>query len=117
MMAAFEAASRSAPFPIDDPVFHSPTLAVVATNVAVDKTRLTKLAMMANTGAARTIAPYHTNGDGDQFYAFSTNRVERDVSLTVLGSLAADVLSTAIARGVLMATGVPGWKSVRDLDG
>ena len=83
----------------------------------MDKTPLTKLAMMANTGAARAIAPYHTEGDGDQLYAFSTNRVKRDVPLTVLGSLAADVLGTAIARGVQMATGVPGWKAVRDLEG
>jgi L-aminopeptidase/D-esterase-like protein len=114
--AAFEAASKSAAVTIDDAALHSTTLGVVATNVALGKTRLTKLAMMANTGASRAIAPYHTEGDGDQLYAFSTNRVERDVPLTVLGSLAADVLGTAIARGVLMATGVPGWKAVRDLD-
>jgi L-aminopeptidase/D-esterase-like protein len=115
--AAFDAASRSAAVTIDDAAFHSTTLGVVATNIAVDKTRLTKLAMMANTGASRAIAPYHTEGDGDQLYAFSTNRVQRDVPLTVLGSLAADVLGTAIGRGVQMATGVPGWKAVRDLEG
>jgi L-aminopeptidase/D-esterase-like protein len=115
LVRRFEAASRSADAHIQDAPFHSTTLSVVATNVALTKTQLNKLAIMANTGASRAIAPYHTEGDGDQMYAVSTGRVQRDVSLTLLGSLAADVVGTAIARGVQTATGVPGWKAVRDL--
>src|SRR5438132_3445427 len=45
-----------------DPVLHSTTLAVVGTNVRFSKTALTKIAMMASTGAARPINPQHTNG-------------------------------------------------------
>ena len=71
---------------LDDQPFRATTLTVIATNVALDKTSLTKLAMMANTGAARAINPYHTQGDGDQVLAISTNRLKRDVSLTALGS-------------------------------
>ncbi len=52
----------------------STTLAVVATNVELTKTALTKMAMMANCGAARAIRPYHTTGDGDQLFAVSTAR-------------------------------------------
>jgi len=112
---AFGRVGRSAAISVQDDPLHSTTLSVVATNIALDKTRLTKLAMMVNTGAARAIAPYHTEGDGDQVYAVSTNHVQRDVSLTVLGSVAADVLAVAIRRAVEQATSVPGWSAVRDL--
>ena len=112
---AFGAAGRAAAVHVQDEALHSTTLSVVATNVSLSKTRLTKLAMMVNTANARVIAPYHTEGDGDQVYAVSTNRVRRDVPLTVLGAVASDVLATAIQRAVAQATGVPGWKAVRDL--
>ena len=115
LRADFGAAGRSAAVTIEDQALHSTTLSVIATNVALDKTRLTKLAMMINTGAARAIGPYHTEGDGDQVYAVSTNRVHRDVPLTVLGSVAADLVGTAIRRAVETATGVAGWPAVRDL--
>jgi L-aminopeptidase/D-esterase-like protein len=98
-----------------DRPFRATTIGVVATNVALDKTRLTKLAMMANTGAARAINPYHTEGDGDQVLALSTGALRREVSLTALGATAAEVLADAIVRAVTTATGVPGWPAVRDL--
>jgi L-aminopeptidase/D-esterase-like protein len=95
---------------LQDEALRSTTLAVVATNVAVGKTPLTKLAMMANCGAARAIRPYHTTGDGDQLFAVSTGTLTRpDIPLTVLGSLAADVIAEAIVRGVRAASGVEGW--------
>jgi L-aminopeptidase/D-esterase-like protein len=101
---------------LDDPALRSTTLGVVATNVELSKTALTKLAMMANCGASRAIRPYHTTGDGDQLFAISTARVQRtDLQLTVLGSLAADLLADAIVRGVRAATSVEGWIAVRDL--
>jgi L-aminopeptidase/D-esterase-like protein len=101
---------------LDDEALRSTTLGVVATNVELNKTALTKVAMMANCGAARAIRPYHTTGDGDQLFAVSTARLQRpDVPLTVLGALAAEVVADAIVRGVRAATGVPGWPAVRDL--
>jgi L-aminopeptidase/D-esterase-like protein len=97
---------------LEDPALRSTTLAVVATNVALAKTALTKLAMMANCGAARAIRPYHTTGDGDQLFAVSTATIEReDVQLTALGALAADVVAEAIVRGVRAAKGIEGWPS------
>lgn len=102
--------------PLEDPALRSTTLAVVATNVALTKTALTKLAMMANCGAARVIRPYHTTGDGDQLFAVSTARLERpNLQLTVLGALAADLVADAIVRGVRAAKGVEGWPSVSGL--
>jgi L-aminopeptidase/D-esterase-like protein len=101
--------------PLADEPLRATTLAVVATNVAISKTHLTKLAMMANTGAARAINPYHTQGDGDQVLTVSTGLSKADVSLTALGAIAAEVVADAIVRAARMATGVPGWVAVREL--
>ena len=107
--------SPRAEAPLADQPARATTLTIVATNVMLDKTRLTKLAMMANTGPARVINPYHTDGDGDQMFAMSTGAVTRDVSLSVIGAIAAELAADAILRAVTTATGVPGWKAVRDL--
>jgi L-aminopeptidase/D-esterase-like protein len=98
---------------LQDPALGSTTLAVVATNVELTKTALTKVAMMANCGAARAIRPYHTTGDGDQLYAISTAKIRRpDLQLTVIGALAADMIAEAIVRGVRAARGVQDWPGV-----
>lgn len=95
---------------VEDDALRSTTLVVVATNVELTKTALTKLAMMANCGAARAIRPYHTTGDGDQLFAVSTAKLQRaDLPLTVLGALAADVVADAIVRGVRAAKSIEGW--------
>jgi L-aminopeptidase/D-esterase-like protein len=113
---AFDRAAHRAATIVEDRPLHATTLSVVATNVTLDKTQLTKLAMMANTGAARAVSPYHTDGDGDQVLAVSTEKTARaDLSLTVLGAVAAEAVATAIVRGVMTATGVPGWAAARDL--
>jgi L-aminopeptidase/D-esterase-like protein len=91
------------------------TLGVIATNVSFTKTELTKLAMMANSGAARAIQPYHTQSDGDQMLAVSTGSLPASLSLTAFGAIAAEVVADAIVRAVLAATSVAGWTAVRDL--
>ena len=101
--------------PIADSALRATTLAAVGTNVTLSKTELTKLAMMANTGAARAINPYHTQGDGDQVLAISTGLSSTSVSLTALGAIAAEVVADAIGRAVRTATGVPGWAAVSEL--
>lgn len=99
--------------PIQDPALGSTTIVVVATNVALTKTMLTKVASMANCGAARAVRPYHTTGDGDQLIATSTGKLPRpDLQLTVIGALAADVVAEAIVRGVRAARGLPEWPGV-----
>ena len=100
--------------PLEDDALRSTTLGVVATNAPLTKTALTKLAMMANCGAARAIRPYHTTGDGDQMFAVSTSTLKTsDVPLTALGSLAADLVADAIARAVRAAATVEGWVGLR----
>ena len=100
---------------LHDPALHSTTLVVVATNVEFTKTALTKIAMMASTGAARAINPYHTNGDGDSTFAISTNRVKSDLGISVIGALAADLVSATVLRAVGTATSIEGWPAARDL--
>jgi L-aminopeptidase/D-esterase-like protein len=101
--------------PLADAAFRATTLAVIGTNVGFTKTQLTKLAMMANTGAARAINPYHTQGDGDQVLAVSTGEAGASVSLTAIGAIAAEVLADAVLRAVRTATGVPGWAAAGEL--
>jgi L-aminopeptidase/D-esterase-like protein len=105
---------KSPAVPLNDDALRSTTLVVVATNVTLAKTPLTKLAMMANCGAARAIRPYHTTGDGDQLFAVSTGALARpNLPLTTIASLAADVVGDAIVRGVRAATSVEGWPAAR----
>ena len=98
-----------------DPALQSTTLVVVATNAEFTKTALTKIAMMASTGAARAINPYHTNGDGDSTFAISTNRVKSDLGISVIGTLAADLVSATVLRAVKAASSIEGWPAARDL--
>ena len=99
---------------IFDDVLRSTTLVVVATNIDFNKTELTKLSMMASVGAGRCINPYHTNGDGDSTFFLSTNRLKVDLLVSVVGSLAAEVVSEAVLRAVKMAKSIEGWPSYED---
>jgi len=101
---------------VQDPVLHSTTLVVVATNARFNKTAMTKIAMMASTGAARTINPYHTNGDGDSTFAVSTGKIDSDLGISVIGSLAAETVSEAVLRAVKAARSIEGWPSCNDYE-
>lgn len=84
------------------------TLAVIATDAALAKADLKRLAMMAHTGMARAINPVHTPLDGDIVFALSVGekRLENGaLGLAALGAMAADTLARAIARGIYEAGG------------
>ena len=99
---------------VNDGALRSTTLAVVATNLDFDKVQLTKIAMMASTGAARAINPYHTTGDGDSTFAISSNSLKTEIPLSVVGALAAELVAEAAARSVKMATSIEDWPAYRD---
>lgn len=91
------------------------TLAVIATNAAMSKAELKRLAIMAQVGLGRAINPVHTPLDGDIVFALSTARHDAPPTvfdLTELGALAANTLARTIARGVYEAGGVPGAADV-----
>jgi L-aminopeptidase/D-esterase-like protein len=86
---------------------------VVATNVALTKAGVNKLAQMAQTGLARAIRPVHTLIDGDVVFALSLGDKSGDP--TVIGALAADVLSEAIVRAVRAAETLHGMPAAKEL--
>jgi L-aminopeptidase/D-esterase-like protein len=93
------------------------TIAVVATDAALDKGGCRRLAIMAQDGLARAIRPVHTPFDGDTVFALATGAgpgVE-PAALARLGSAAADCLARAVMRAVLAAeplAGVPSWRQL-----
>ena len=94
------------------------TIAVVATNARLDKASAKRLAVMAQDGLARSIRPVHTPQDGDTVFAIATGRHEMGddpLALGELGTLAADCLARAVARGVYNAAtlgAARGWRDV-----
>jgi D-aminopeptidase len=88
----------------------STTLVVVATDAILTKAQAKRLAVMAQSGLSRAIYPVHTPLDGDVVFAASTGRrplADPHLSLAGLGTIAANVVARAIARGVFMATALP----------
>lgn len=86
------------------------TLAIVATDAALDQAQLTRMAIAAHDGIARAIVPAHTPFDGDIVFAVSTG-TGGDVDargLLGIGHAAATCLARAIARGVYEARTLPG---------
>jgi len=90
------------------------TIGVVATNVALDKPQITKIAQMAHDGLARAIYPAHTMFDGDTIFAISTGektldgleKNQRDRIITQIGISAADSFARAIIHGLISAESV-----------
>lgn len=88
----------------------STTIALVATDAALTKPEVRRLAHMADDGLARAIRPAHAPMDGDTVFAVATQRRPNragPAGLTEIGLLAADCLARAIARGVYAATALP----------
>jgi L-aminopeptidase/D-esterase-like protein len=95
------------------------TLVVVATDATLTKAQANRLAVMAQSGLSRAIYPVHSPLDGDIVFAASTGRrplADPLHGLSALGTLAANVVARAIARGVYEARALsvpqalPSWK-------
>lgn len=87
------------------------TIAIVATDLAMDKAGLQRLAVAAHDGMARALVPSHTPLDGDLVFALSTGAlvpVDAVGDAFALGHAASCVLARAIARAVHAATPQPG---------
>ena len=86
------------------------TLVVVATDAILTKAQAKRLAVMAQSGLSRAIYPVHSPLDGDVVFAASTGQRplgDAAVGLTVLGTLAANVVARAVARAVYAAAALP----------
>jgi L-aminopeptidase/D-esterase-like protein len=96
------------------------TIAVVATNAALDKSGCRRLAIMAQDGLAQAIRPAHTPFDGDTVFALAVGPGDErgmvdPAMLARLGSAAASCLARAIMRAVMAAEplgGLPTWRQL-----
>jgi L-aminopeptidase/D-esterase-like protein len=88
------------------------TIAVVACNAELDKSRVTKVAQMSHDGLARVIKPVHTMCDGDTVFALATGEMAADVN--VVGYLAQEALARAVLRAVYAAETIQGIKCCKD---
>ncbi len=95
------------------------TIAIVATDADLHRLELARLAIMAADGFARALRPVHTPFDGDVVFAVSTAKRRlgdaRAREVMRLGSIAADCIARAIARGVYEATTLGTARSYRDI--
>ena len=94
------------------------TIAIVALDADISRIELKRIAVMASDGVARALRPAHTPFDGDLVFAITTAArpvgEPRARHLMRLGSIAADTLARAIARGVYEAETLGAMKSYRD---
>lgn len=84
------------------------TIGVVAVNAALTPAEAKRIAIMAQDGMSRALRPIHSHVDGDVIFVISTGRIalpksDRLLQLMRIGSIAADCVARAIARGVYAA--------------
>lgn len=89
------------------------TIGAIITNAKFDKTKMNKIAAMAQNAYARCIKPVHTSADGDSVYAMSCGDVKADID--VVGTLAVEVMSQAIKNAIIQSKSAYGLKSYHDI--
>ena len=98
--------------------FGNTTIAVVATDAALSKEEVNKVAQMAHNGLAMVIRPAHTMFDGDTVFALATGADAQahtapdpalaPVRVSLIGAAAANTLARAILKAVRGATDLHG---------
>jgi L-aminopeptidase/D-esterase-like protein len=92
------------------------TIGVVATDAALSKVEVARMASAAHDGFAHAIHPVHTLYDGDTVFALATGEVVEDVPHPVALHLAVvDVVQRAIVNAVVHARGAGGLPSAVDM--
>ncbi len=82
-------------------------IGVVATNAALTKEEVNKVAQMAHDGLAQAVRPSHTMLDGDTLIALASGTAG-PANVSVIGAFAAEAVAEAIRRAVLTATSLAG---------
>jgi L-aminopeptidase/D-esterase-like protein len=88
------------------------TIGVIATDAALSRDDLIRVAALAHDGLARVIRPSHTIYDGDTLFAISTGRATSSANPTAVAVAAGEVVGTAIVRAVLAARSLGNLPSV-----
>lgn len=89
------------------------TIGVVATNAKLSKSECKKISQMAHDGYAKSIFPIHTPHDGDTIFTMSVGEIETDI--TLLGSLAVEVVQKSIINAIKKADTVENIISYKDI--
>jgi D-aminopeptidase len=86
------------------------TIAIVATDLALDKAQCHRMAVAAHDGIARAIVPAHSPMDGDLVFAaaMGSRPLPDPILLAMVGHAASVCLARAIARAVWEATPMAG---------
>lgn len=98
---------------VDTFAIQNTTLGVVATNAALNREELTKVAQMAHHAFAKVLSPSHTNFDGDVVFALSLG--EKEASLNSVGLLADEVCRKSVKKAIIEADGFGILPSYRDM--
>ena len=104
---------RNFPQKTKDNFSKNTTIGVIATNAKQTRAGVTKVAMMAQDGYARTISPAHTMFDGDTIFCMATGEVEAGVN--VVGAITAEVMARAIVKAVKSTESLYGLKCYKNL--
>lgn len=89
------------------------TIGIVATNAKLTKAQCKKISQMSHNGYAKAIFPIHTPHDGDTIFTISTGEIETDI--TLLGSLATEVVEKSIINGVKNAKSINNIPSCNEI--
>ena len=100
------------------PMTTNTTIGVVAVNATLTKAQAQRIAIIAQDGLARAIRPAHTPYDGDTIFVMATGTKPlmdpHPLMLARLGTMAADCVARAIARGVFEAKSIPDYPSYQE---
>jgi len=98
------------------------TIAIVATDAALNQSQAKRMAIAAHDGMARALMPSHTPMDGDLVFAAATGAralADPAAETLLIGHAASICLARAIARGVRAARPAAGdtlpcWSQIPD---
>lgn len=92
------------------------TIGIVATNANLTKAQCKKISQMAHDGYAKSIFPIHTPHDGDTIFTMATGEIDVDNDVTLLGSLATEVVQESIIKAIKNAQSVKNIISYNELN-
>lgn len=94
------------------------TIGVIATNARLTAVEAQRVATMAHDGLARAVRPVHAPVDGDTLFVLATGAREAGepspIDVALIGMLAADCATRALARGVYAADSLGQVKSYKE---
>ena len=91
------------------------TIGIVATNAKLTKAQCKKISQMAHDGYAKAIFPIHTPHDGDTIFTMATGEIEVEADLTLIGSLATEVVEKSIINAIKNAKTIKNIVSYNEL--